>query len=241
MSRLIPIPSLAIDFLPLLAMNFDVRGSAVDTGRDSLGVSQSIEMTGGGSLRGSYTTYAHLPEHHEYLNWLSARLNGSHRYINVPIYTDVVGPFPVIGGVSTPIINDVPHSDGSLFSDDSGYSQTTVWGEVTEAAALNAGVLEMQVFGLERRLRWSDWFSIMHPTRGWRAYRYWQVLDDDGGVDPVYSLAVSPALREAVAVGTRVEFARPRFVAKFPSDYTLAWDVRPPHAATSELKFIEAF
>ena len=26
-------------------------------------------------------------------------------------------------------------------------------------------------------MAWSDWFSIYHPVKGWRAYRYWETTD----------------------------------------------------------------
>lgn len=135
----------------------------------------------------------------------------------------------------------IPHSDGSLFSDGTGYSQATVWGEITEAANLNAGVISMRVYGLSRPLRWSDWFSIYHTTKGWRAYRYWDVLAVTDEENPVYTLAIAPPLREVITVGTRVEFARPRFVAKFKADFTLPSVVEAFFVTQQTIQFSEAF
>ncbi len=236
-------PTLAANFLAPVRTTYDVTGSSVDGGRNGVGEGQSIEMSGGGIVTANYEDCKIKdPEHYEYVNWLGARLNGGFRFINVPIITDWFGPFPKIGRLPTPIVTGIPHSDGSYFDDGTGYSQATVYGEITEAAALNAGTIKMRVYGLSRPLRWSDWFSIYHTTKGWRAYRYWDVLartDGSGYAD--YTLALAPPLRQAVAVGTRVEFARPRFVAKFKADFTLPSVVEAFFVTQQAIQFVEAF
>ncbi|NVD41297.1 hypothetical protein HT585_20690 [Ensifer sp. HO-A22] len=240
-------PTLAANFLAPARTSYDVTGSSIDGGRNGVGEGQTIEMSGGGIVTAVYEDCKIKdPEHYEYVNWLGARLNGGFRFINVPIITDWFGPFPKIGRLPTPIVSGIPHSDGSYFDDGSGYSQATVWGEITEAASLNAGVIRLKVYGLSRPLRWSDWFSIYHPTKGWRAYRYWEVLDATGGSDGAgafteYQLAIAPPLREAVTVGTRVEFARPMFVAKFKSEFTLPSVVEAFFVTQQAIQFVEAF
>lgn len=119
---------------------------------------------------------------------------------------------------------------------------------------MNAGILKMKIYGMPRRLDWSEWFSIYHPTKGWRAYRFWEVLEAaptlPDGVDVIegtptpyqeYRLAIAPALREAAAIGTRVEFARPRFVAKFPAGFTLPSVVEAFFVTQQSIQFTEAF
>ena len=236
------LPTLEANFLKPVKTTFDVQGSALEGGRNGNGESISMEMTGGGIVTATYDDcLIKDKEQFEYVNMLGARLNGSFRYINVPIITDWFGPFPTIGGLPTPIVSGIPHSDGSFFDDGSGYSQATVYGETTSDAALNAGIINMRVFGLDRPLRWSDWFSIYHPTKGWRAYRYWRVISKTDEENPVYSLAISPPLREAVASGTRVEFARPRFVGKFPASFTLPSVVEAFFVTQQSIQFVEAF
>lgn len=236
------LPTLLADLIYPQRVSADVKGSAIEGGRNTSGQSQSIELSGGGLLTASYEDCKiNWPMQYEYINWLGARLNGSFRFINVPIITDFYGPFPIVNGVPSPVIKGIPHSDGSFFSDDTGYSQKPVFGTVTANAALNAGIINMRVAGLNRDLRWSDWFSILHPTKGWRAYRYWKVLSKSAASVPVYSLAISPPLREAVTSGTRVEFARPRFAAKFPSDFTLPSVSESFYAIQQSIQFEEAF
>lgn len=242
MAGYINLPTLEANFLKPVKTTFDVQGSALEGGRNGNGESISMEMTGGGIVTATYDDcLIKDKQQFEYVNMLGARLNGSFRYINVPIITDWFGPFPTIGGLPTPIVSGIPHSDGSFFDDGSGYSQATVYGETTSDAALNAGIINMRVFGLDRPLRWSDWFSIYHPTKGWRAYRYWQVISKTDEENPVYSLAISPPLREAVASGTRVEFARPRFVGKFPASFTLPSVVEAFFVTQQSIQFVEAF
>lgn len=240
-------PDLQANLLGPASVSLDVVGSSIDGGRNGVGESQSIEMSGGGLLTATYTDCKIVhKEQLEYINFLGARLNGGFRYINVPIITDWFGPFPTLKGLPAPYVDHIPHSDGALFSDTSGYSQATVWGEVLAAASGNAGLLSMRVYGLSRPLRWSDWFSIYHPTKGWRAYRYWEVRSAvagaTGGVGYTdYTLALAPPLREAVAVGARVEFARPRFVGKFKPDFTLPSVVEAFFVTQQTIQFSEAF
>jgi hypothetical protein len=235
-------PTVPIQYLRPTRASFDVVGSAMDGGRNGLGQSISIEMAGGGLVTATYercVLQGDDMERHEVINWLGARGNGSFRFFNVPIINDGIGPFPVINGKRRPIIGGIPHSDGSLFSDDSGYSQATVYGEITEV--VHSGIIKMRAFGLARPLRWSDWFSIYHPTKGWRAYRYWDVISKTDEANPVYTLAMAPPLREAVTVGTRVELARPMCVMKFPAGFTLPWDYEAWYQSRPSLQFVEAF
>ncbi|RVG22978.1 hypothetical protein CN233_30355 [Sinorhizobium meliloti] len=235
-------PTLEANFLAPVKAIYDVTGSSIDGGRNGVGESQTIEMSGGGIVTATYEDCKIKdPEQYEYVNWLGARLNGGFRFINVPIITDWFGPFPKVGGLPAPIVSGITHSDGSSFSDGAGYSQATVWGTVATAAALNAGIIKMRVSGLDRPLRWSDWFSIYHPNKGWRAYRYWEVVSKTDDPTPLYTLAISPPLREAVTANTRVEFARPRFVAKFKSEFTLPSVVEAFFVTQQSIQFVEAF
>lgn len=237
-------PTVPIMYLRPTRASFDNPGSALDGGVNGNGESITIETSGGGIITATYdrcVLQADDPERHEVINWLGARGNGGYRFFNVPIINDGIGPFPVIGGKRRPIVSGITHSDGSLFSDGAGYSQATVYGEVTEAAALGAGIIKMRVYGAARPLRWSDWFSIYHPTKGWRAYRYWEVISKTDETNPVYTLGIAPPLREAVTVGTRVELARPMCVMKFPRGFTLPWQYEGNYQARPTLQFVEAF
>jgi hypothetical protein len=236
-------PTVPIMYLRPTRASFDVIGNSIDGGTNSTGESISIEIGGGGRVTATYercVLQGDDTERHEVINWLGARGNGGFRFFNVPIINDGIGPFPIINGKRRPIISGIPHSDGSLFSDDSGYSQASVYATITANAVVGAGVVQMQVFGAARPLRWSDWFSIYHPTKGWRAYRYWEVQSVSAGTNPIYTLAIGPALREAITVGTRVELARPLCVMKFPKGFTLPFDYEGWYQSRPTLQFTEA-
>lgn len=251
MSRCLGLPTLDIDFLKATGFEFDVVGSSIEGGRNAYGETISIGITGGGLVRGSYDFVIHTPEQVEMINQLGARLNSSTRFINVPIRSDFAGAFPVVDGKPAPFITGIPHSDGALFSDGAGYSQATVWGRIREPAGLNAGQIVMEIVGNTRNLRLSDWFSIYHHERkGWRSYRYWESSEPEvvtvvtgGNSYPGqrYTLSIEPALRAAVSTFTPIEFARPRFVAKFPVDFTLPFRADLLNMDRPTVQFVEAF
>jgi hypothetical protein len=253
MAQYINNPTVPVLYLRPKRAAFDVIGNSIDGGVNGTGQSISMEMSGGGRVTAVYeqcVLQGDDTERHEVINWLGARGNGGFRFFNVPIINDGIGPFPIIRGKRRPIIDGIPHSDGSLFSDTSGYSQATVWGKMTADAALGAGQLSMRVYGAARPLRWSDWFSISHPTKGWRTYRYWESQKIGEGVETVsgadvayvdYLLGIAPSLREAAVTDTRVELARPMCVMKFAQGFTLPWDYEAWYQSRPTLQFVEAF
>lgn len=231
------LPTVNIDLLAPERAQVDLKGGAMEGGRPLVGEPAAMDIAGGGFLSASYEgCKITTEEQHEYVNFLGARLNGSFRFVNVPIPTDWWGPFPRIGGVSTPLVAGIPHSDGSLFDVGDDYTEATVSGELTADAALRAGTVSIATTGLGRKLRHSDWFSIYHPTKGWRAYRYWRIISQPGGTNGTYQLAITPPLREAATTGTRVEFARPRFAA----DFTLPSVTEAFFVTKQDIRFVEA-
>lgn len=244
MSRYTNLPTLAVDFLKPLRRDFDTPGGGLSGGRNSYGQGLTAEFSGGPVVVGAYEECSvQSPEEHEYASWVAARCNGRFRFVNVPIKTDWEGPFARDLRGFPQVAVKTTHSDGTTFSDGSSYWQPTVWGEITEGAALNAGIVKLQLFGAGRLLRHTDWFSIYHEDKGWRAYRYWEVRDIDNpeAESPVYTLALEIPLREAVAVGQRAEFARPRCAMKFPDGFTLKVPAEGFWMSSPTLRFTEAF
>lgn len=237
-------PDFPVDFLRPTRARFDNPGSSMDGGVNGAGEAISIGTSGGGFITATYSEMVleGPDERHEIINWLGARLNGGVRFINVPIVNDGIGPFPIIDGRRRPIASGITHSDGSLFTDGAGYSQATVSGTLSANAAQHAGIITLAMSGLSRRLRHSDWFSIYHPTKGWRAYRYWDILvQPSGSNNGTYRLAISPPLREAATSGTRVEFARPRCVMKLGRGETIPWEIEGWYSSRPTINFVEAF
>lgn len=259
MGRYTNLPTLLIDYLKPSRARFQSKGAAVDTPRNGVGDSVSIEFSGGGILTCSYVDcFVQDPQEHGYINRLAARLDGGFRFINVPMLTDWVGPFPTNAlGVPQPFVGGITHSDGSTFSDGAGYSQATVWGRFTAGAALGAGQISMRIYNATRGLDFdSFWFSIYHPDvgaaagKGHRAYSYWDCEQTGTGNETIdgvstpyraYTLSLSRPLRQAVDVNTRIEFARPRNVMKFPTGFTLPTEIEGFWRSNPTLEFTEAF
>ena len=250
MGSFIDQPTVPILYLRPTRASFDVIGNSIDGGTNSTGESISIEIGGGGRVTATYercVIQGDDSERHEIINWLGARMNGGFRFANVCIVNDGIGPFPIINGKRTPIVAAVPKANGTLFDVGTTYSDATVWGKLTADAIVGAGQLSMRVYEAARPLRWSDWFSIYHPTKGWRAYRYWESHKVGEGIDNTtalsyvdYQLGIGPAIREAAVAGTRVELARPTCVMKFPKGFTLPWDYEAWYQSRPTLQFTEA-
>jgi hypothetical protein len=252
MANFINVPTLDIDFLKPRRFSFDTPGGGLEGGRNGLGESITIGLSGGPIVAASYQEcYVQTSEEHEYLNWVAGRMNGGFRFVNVQLLTDWAGPFPFMNRTTPqPIISGIPHSDTSLFSDGAGYSQATVFGTFAADAPLNSGEISINIFGNTRNLRWSDWFSIYHSVKGWRATRYYEAsdpvdvtatVDGETYTGQRYTLAIEVPLRQAVEAGTRIEFARPRCVMKFPVGFTVPWEAEGFWLSRPTIRFTEAF
>jgi hypothetical protein len=242
MSKYTDLPTLNVEFMRPMQMSFDTPGGGIDGGKNILEQGISIGLTGGPIVVGSYEgCNIHSDEQFEYLNWLGARLNGSHRYINVPIITDYSGPFPANSqGIKQAILSGIPHSDATLFSDATGYSEATVSATI-QPAALNAGVVTVSVTGASRNIRLSEWFSVYHPTKGWRAYRNWDIVSASGTSPRTYVLAITPSLREAIQEVSIARFSRPLCAMKFPQGFTLPFAARRYWKHEADMRFEEAY
>lgn len=100
----------------------------------------------------------------------------------------------------------VAHEDGSEFEDDPDYIGGGVTPQVFAAAVLRATTLSLLITP-NRMLLGGEWLSIQHETKGWRAYKIAEMVEQDTTTAVV---KVRPPLREAVQAETPVDFANPR-------------------------------
>lgn len=245
-------PTIDVDFLKPARAWFDTPGGGLEGPRDGTGFGAAIDFTGGGLVTAAYEKcYAQAPEEHGYINKIAAYCNGSVRAVNVPILTDWMGPFPLVDGKPRPFVGTLKHTDGSYFTDGSGYTEAAVFGTVARAAPVHSGQIVINVYGAARYLTnlRSEWFSIQHPTKGWRAFRNWETSDPTPVTETIgpvtyngyqYTIAIAPALREAVEAGERVELVRPRCVMRLPKGFTLRWEFEGFYRASPSMEFIEA-
>jgi len=243
-------PTLNLEKINITGYSFDSKGGAKTGGQNGNNISIGVDTDAGGIAVATYSCVALTPEEHNYMNWLGALLNSRTRFINVPFFTDWYGPFPVVGGRGAPFLVPETFSDGTSFSDGTLFREVAVWGSFPWDQPVGAGQVTINIFGAARELLWSDWFSVRHPTKGWRIYRHWeassraavsQVIDGVTYNGEQYTLSLDRGLREAVTVGTRIEFARPRCVMKFAEDFTLPSEASGYFESRPRLEFTEAF
>jgi len=128
--------------------------------------------------------------------------------------------------------DDVPHSDGTPFSDETLYQ--TPGTDVTLAAdgALRATILTIDITLLNGHPM--GWFAIDHPTWRWRSYKVAEILDQ---TETTATISVRPPLREAAAAGTVLDFQNPRCTMH------IVGDMRAPrnmgYADGQALRFVE--
>lgn len=128
----------------------------------------------------------------------------------------VISPFdhlraPVHSGLP-PVIADIPHSDGSFFSDEAGYSQSTI--KVTLSAGLGlratSAVLNIQEAGPIKRGMYFSVYDGVRPSM----YVITKPPEIEGNVANIRFL---PPLRAPVAAGGEVDFADPKLVMNLAS------------------------
>ena len=217
-----------------------LAGTSVETGRSQSGISTSADFSGGGMVAvkyGSIQLGNVLPARLKYWSQLKAQLTGGTRSIIVPLMTDFISPIVKLSG-------SVPFSDGSYFSDGSGFASFSGSAWLTADAALNGGVISMQVQGPVAALTGGEWFDLFHPTKLYRAYTVSDVLSvtgpDVNGIS-TYSLAIRPTIREAMLAGSVCNFYRPRCMMKLEPGTQMSGDVEKYWWSTPEISLIEAF
>ncbi|WP_398472794.1 hypothetical protein [Tardiphaga sp.] len=168
------------------------------------------------------------------LLWRAVRqiCNGGIGRIVVPRNDALFRPLPE--GASA--YGAIPHSDGALFSDQTGYYQSVIDVVTYGNATLRSTTLYLHLTRCGDLLG-GESFSINHPIWGWRMYEI-------ATVEPVdeFNVAVTfnPPLREAVPAGTKVEFDRPRCLMQLKAPNSMDLTVLPWTFNSANAEFIEA-
>lgn len=131
----------------------------------------------------------------------------------------------------------IPHSDGSLFSDGSGYYQSIIDVVADTAADLRATSLDIKIIHCGELLG-GESFSIPHETMGWRLYEIATVVYEDA---THATITFMPPLREAVLAGVELEFDRPRCVMRLASPSSMNLSVAPWTFNSASVDFVETF
>lgn len=130
----------------------------------------------------------------------------------------------------------IPHSDGTFFSDGTGYYQPVIDVETYGDAELRDTTIYLHL-NYCGDLLGGESFSINHPTMGWRLYEIGTV----NYVDDIHvAVTFNPPLREDVPAGTQVEFDRPRCVMQLKAPSSMDLTVVPWTFNSANAEFIEA-
>lgn len=149
------------------------------------------------------------------LQWraVAAQLGGRVGKIAVPIY-DPNTPWPTINGKVVKSYGSIPHSDGTFFSDGTGYSQDVIIAEVIVDAAMGDISLTMDVL-VGGALQPGMSFDVAY-----RLYRIKsiQTITPNGGGSVTYQLKVTPPLREDIPAGSFANFDDPMLGCRLNTD-----------------------
>ncbi|MBX6427134.1 MAG: hypothetical protein IRZ09_14560 [Variibacter sp.] len=201
------------------------------------GVVPLVATDGGGLWRMEFEDIQLTePDHRRAWRAIAGFADGGANKLVVPFADAAHQPWPVVGGEPLTSYGAIPHADGTLFADDSGYQQPVIMAHVVGSAALRATQLTIAV-SYGGPLRGGEHFSIDHPTMRHRIYRVVSV-EESGGNSLV---TIRPPLREAVTDGTRLEFDEPKCVMQpeTPDALDIMTDIIS--VARPSPRFIEAF
>jgi hypothetical protein len=179
-----------------LEQEVDIEGQTLDGGTALSGASDKVATDGGGRVFAEFAG-GNLVDRNKVLAWraLLANLENGVETMVVPFCDLRHQPY---GNEHT-----VPYGDGAVHSDGTPFAGGGPFAESTADAALRATTIEFNAV-LARPLLGGEWFSVEHPTKGWRAYKV-RTVDAEAG-----TMTYRPPLREAVPAGTQLDFANPR-------------------------------
>lgn len=168
-----------------------LQGMTLNGGVTLAGTATVGRTDGGGIWVGEQTFLLHARDQIKAARAIEATLDGGVGKIVAWSFEEPFAP----DGLS---LSEVPHSDGSPFSDGSEYLTVPNGAVTTADAALRATTLSItMVAGV---IQGGERFSIVHPTKGWRRYTVSRVEGDE--------ITIRPPLREAALSGTELNFLR---------------------------------
>jgi hypothetical protein len=198
------------------------------TGSTSIAGATQVIGSGAGLWQATVTNIV-IRDRQTNLLWrtIDGLLEGRRNPILIPTCEGKRQPFPSfqLGAYGL-----IPHSDGTYFSDRSGYSQKVIAATLTADIARGAAQasLNVAVGGVPEP---GQYFSI-----GARLYRIKSISALAG---PLISFSFWPPAREAAGSGSVVEFDQPVCKMRLKDDNAFQIDMNLNRRATPSLDFIE--
>ncbi len=158
---------------------------------------------------------------------ISAYLGGSSGRIAVPAWA--MDSAPYASGKEEPLI-EVPHSDGSTFSDGSEYQQNAISVVSVGVTAIGATVMSMRLINGAADLAGVR-FSYNHAL-----YQTGQVVSVE---DDIWTVRITPSVRELIPAGADLEFDRPTCVCNLVEDDGMQRSMNADRFERASVSFIE--
>lgn len=224
--------------LPPGKMLWEPMGMTVGSGQTASGVMPVARIDGGGIWKATFTDVAAFTaDKRRAFRAFSAIADGGSQPFIMPCIETYDAPWPIVGGQPQRSLPAVPHSDGSFFSDGTGYDSSMIAITSTVAAALRATALTVTVTAADS-LHGGETFAIQHLNNDWRLYRIRTAVQN---IDGTWAITIRPPLREAIIAGTPLEFDRPKCVMRLLSPDAMDLTYEPFWFGTASPALIEAF
>jgi hypothetical protein len=152
---------------------------------------------------------------------IQAQTQGRAKEVLVPVFC--IDQPEMIGGI--------PHSDGTFFSDGSGYSQGSISAELTEDAPLRATQITLNVAGSS--IDPGHYFEIGNG----RLHTISALVEEDGDEK---TFDIWPPLREAATAGSSANFSDPKCRMRLATDDAMKAEFELGRFAFPTVEFIEA-
>lgn len=161
---------------------------------------------------------------------MKVHLRGRANTILMPIYDQGNSPASMAGEDGGPF--NIPHSDGSLFSDGAGFDQSATPAHAGAVASQGDGsIIVLMEAGHSPQP--GQWFGLKNKE----IYSIDTVADQGANQ---WLLTFSPTLRRDVDVGEKVDFDDPHVECRAASDATFPLNLQPPMYGVSTLEMVEA-
>lgn len=141
---------------------------------------------------------------------IKSGLSGVSGRLAVPVYASRRAPY--LNGEFEPL-GSVPFSDDSAFDDDSEFSQGAISILSVGATPIGATSIRLRLINASGDLP-GVFFSFNHAL-----YNTGRILEQDG---EVYSVSISPSIRELIPDGSDLEFDRPTCLCNLASDTAMS-------------------
>lgn len=163
---------------------------------------------------------------------LDSEIGGQRETISLPIWD-----YPRAPGANDELgsnllgFGNLPHSDETLFDDNTGYQ--TAYTNVNVSAAASVGATTVSLTKVSK--------TLLEPGHRFSVNdRLYQIKRVTSQTNTAATVIVTPPLREALKVGDRAEFDYPRVLMRLTDDKAMQLDLNYNGYATPTLTFFEA-